>query len=40
MQGRNGGADVENRHVDIGGEGDGEINWEIKRDICALPCVK
>ena len=22
------------------GDGDGEINWEIGIDVCALPCVK
>jgi len=40
LQGRIRDADVENRHVDIGGEGDGEINWEIKRDTYTLPYVK
>ena len=26
--------------MDMGGEGEGENNWEIRTDIYALPCVK
>ena len=40
MQGRNRNIDVENRYVDTGGEGEGGTNWEIRIDICILPCVK
>ena len=29
--------DVENEYVDMGCGG---MNWEIKTDVCALPCVK
>ena len=28
------------RHVDTGGEGESGTNWEIRVDICTLPCVK
>ena len=38
--GRNRDADVENGRVDIEGEGKGGMNWEIRIDICTLPCVK
>ena len=36
MQGRNRDADVENRHMDSGGEGKGEANWEIRIDNTAV----
>ena len=32
--------DVENGHVDTGGEGEGGMNWEIGFNINTLPCVK
>ena len=32
LQGRNKDADVENRHMDIAGEGEGRMNWEISND--------
>lgn len=37
MQGKNGNADIESRHVVTGGEA---TNWESKTDIYTLPCVK
>ena len=37
---RNRDIDVENGHVDTGGEGEGGTNWEIRFDINTLPCVK
>ena len=40
LQGRNRDMDIENRHVDIEGEGEGGTNWEIGFDINTLPCVK
>ena len=40
MQGRNRDEDVENRHVDTVGEGEGGTNWEIRIDIHTLPCAK
>ena len=40
MQGRNRDIDIENGHVDTGGEGEGGTNWEIRIDIYTLPCVK
>ena len=40
FQGRNRDADVENKHVDTVGEGEGGTNWEISIDIYTLPCVK
>ena len=40
LQGRNRDADVENRHVDTGGEGEGGTNWEIRNDIFTLQCMK
>ena len=33
-------ADIENGCVDIEGEGEGGMNWEIRFDINTLPCVK
>ena len=40
LQGRNRNADIENGCVDTGEEGEGGMNWEIRFDINALPCVK
>ena len=40
LQGRNRNTDVENRHVNTGGEGEGGMNWEIRIDICTLPWVR
>ena len=40
MEGRNRDTDVENGHVDIEGEGEGVMNWEIRIDIYTIPCVK
>ena len=39
LQGRNWDVDVEKGHVDTVGEGEGGMNWEIRFDINALPCV-
>ena len=38
MQGRDRDADVQNRLVDTGEEGEGGVDWEISTDIYALPC--
>ena len=40
MQGRNRGADVENKLGDTVGEGEGRVNCESSTDIRTLPCVK
>ena len=40
MKGRNRDIDVEDRHVDTVGEGEGGMNWEIRIDLYTLPCVK
>ena len=40
MQGSDGDADIENRLVDIAGEGEGVTNLESSTDIYTLPCVK
>ena len=40
MQGRNRDVDVQNGHVDPGGDGEGGTNWEITTDIYTVPCVK
>ena len=31
---------IENEHVDIGGEGEGEMNWEITTNTNTPSCVK
>ena len=40
MQGRTRVADVENGYVDVGEEGEGEMNEESRADICTLPNIK
>ena len=40
MQGRNRDSDIQNRLVDIAGEGEGVTNLESSTDIYTLPCVK
>ena len=40
MQGRNRDSDIQNRLVDIAGEGEGVTNLECGTDIYTLPCVK
>ena len=40
VQGRNRDVDIENGHVDTGGEGVGGTKWEIRTDINTLTCVK
>ena len=40
LQGRSGDTDVENGHVDMVGEGEGEINSESSTDTYTLPSVK
>ena len=40
LQGRNRDTDVDKRHVDTGGEGEGGTNSEIRSDMYTLPCVK
>ena len=39
-QGRNRDTDIENGWVGIAGEGEREMNWEIRFEINTLPCVK
>ena len=31
--------DIENRHLDTEGEGEGGMNWEIRVDIYTLPSI-
>ena len=40
FQGRKRETDVEKKHVNIAGEGEGGMNCETRRDIRTLPCVK
>ena len=40
LQRRNGDADIENRLVDVVGEGEGGTDWESSVDIYTLPCVR
>ena len=40
MQGRNRGADLENRLVDTVGKGEGGLNCESSSDVYTPPCVK
>ena len=40
LLGRNRDVDVENRHVDTVGRGEGGKNWESSTDIYTPPCAK
>ena len=40
LQGRNRDTDIENKHVNTSGEGEGGMNWESEVNIYTLPCVK
>ena len=40
LAGRDRDTDPENELVDIGEEGEGGMNWEIRINIYTLPCVK